>query len=134
MNPKLNTTFTNKELCKIAKFIYLIRPPYHALHEMADFDSYKPQEALDYYIFRLQRVAQLAKLTPGAVFLTYDNLVRKEGYDLIESYLNLKTPLERREMPERPVSRNIHSSFIEKGDEVHAKYLNRMKAMDLLMP
>jgi len=126
-----NESLTSKAVCKFCKFIYLIRPPTLALNIMVRENGYGPQQALNYYMFRLRRLAQLAKLTPGAVFLTYDNLVRNEECKLIEQYLNLKTALEPRLVPFDDIENIIHASIVDKGQEVYEKYLKYMNSLDL---
>jgi hypothetical protein len=47
-----------------------------------------------YYCFRLQRMCEMAKRTPGAVLLTWDDMISGLGFDVIERYIGLKQPLE----------------------------------------
>jgi len=127
-----NESLTCNEFCKFSKFIYLMRPAKFSINVMVQNDGYAPQQALNYYMFRLRRLSQLAKLTPGALFLTYDDLVRNEENKLIEEYLNLKTPLESQLLPFEDMGDVIHTSIIEKGQEVYEKYLRYMNGLDLL--
>ena len=43
-----------------------------------------------YYCFRLRRLYEMAKKTPGAIFLTWDDIKSKKKLELVENYLNIK--------------------------------------------
>jgi hypothetical protein len=71
----------------------MIRSPKAALNEIISrYPEYK-DTAFRYYAFRLRRICECARNTPGAVVLTWDNLNNGKGLDLIENYLDLKSPL-----------------------------------------
>jgi hypothetical protein len=89
-----NHQICSKSLYKSAKFIYLIRDPEKCVSQIVAYHKYKPEFAAKYYTFRLRRLCEMASKTPGAVFLTYDQLCNGFGVDLISNYLELKFPIE----------------------------------------
>jgi len=130
-----NESFNCDKLCEVCKFVYLIRPPKYTLNAILHAKLHNdPQHALNYYMFRLRRLSQMAKMTPGAVFLTYDDLVRGDEKPLIEEYLNLKTALEPCLLPFEDLEDIVHTSIVEKGQEIYEKYLRYMKSLPLHFP
>jgi hypothetical protein len=87
-----NCQISNKSIYDICKFIYLIREPIKALPNIVQ-KGFSPESAGDYYCFRLRRFCEMAVKTPGAILITYENLIdeniRKKKYDLIEKKLKL---------------------------------------------
>jgi hypothetical protein len=130
MTPSLHNHTFNGNLCQydqLCKFIYIIGPS-HCLNLI----EYAPQKALDYYEFRLARICQLANSTPQAVFLTWDDMVRGKGFDLIEEYLGLDTPIARKAV-NFSFEEKVPLALVDKGQEVYGKYLQKLKSMDLKM-
>lgn len=74
------------------KFIYVIREASAALNRMV-LNHKKPSFAERYYSLRLQRLSEMARFTPEAIFLTWEDLMTGRKLDLIEDYLRLKEPL-----------------------------------------
>ena len=72
------------------KFIYLIRPPEVVLGNIVEKEGMDLSCAIRYYTYRLRRICEMAKRTPGAVLLTWDDLCANRGIDLINEYLELK--------------------------------------------
>lgn len=89
-----NHQICSKSLYRSAKFIYLIRNPEQCVSQIVAYGKYKPEFAARYYTFRLRRLCEMASKTPGAVFLTFDQLSNGFGTDLINNYLELKFPIE----------------------------------------
>jgi len=88
-----NQQLQTKDAYEICKFIYVIRHPLNTLSLMISNNKTKPAFAFRYYSFRMRRLCEMAKRTPGAVLLTYDNIKNGKGIDLITDYLNLREPL-----------------------------------------
>lgn len=127
-----NPCISCKRLYQLCKFIYFIRSPRASLNEIAKTQLYKEAGMLSYYTFRLRRLCSMARQTPGAVFLTWDNVVAGQGYDLIEDYLDLNTPLQ----PEHDQFLNrfpdfVNYNLINKAEEAYEKYLYYMRQLDL---
>jgi hypothetical protein len=88
-----NINFSNKSLYSCLKFIYCIRSGTDTMNELISKYHYTPETGFNYYCFRLRRLYEMAHQTPGAVFLTWNNLADGKGLDLIDQYLELKEPL-----------------------------------------
>lgn len=88
-----NHSLQTKDAYKLCKFVYVVRPPERVLNELV-VAGYKPWAACNYYCYRLRRMCEMAKRTPGAVLLTYEDIITGRGLPLVEEYLNLKSTLE----------------------------------------
>jgi hypothetical protein len=75
-----NHYFTHKRLYEMCRFIYVIRDA-------------KSSKSVKYYTYRLRRICEMARCTPGAVLLTYDDIITGRCNPLLEDYLCLKEPL-----------------------------------------
>lgn len=88
----------NWQLCHrgfydMCRFIYMIREPEGTLNQLVRGHGYQPDFAVRYYCYRLRRICEMAKRTPGAVLLTYTDMATGEGLHLVDKYLSLKQPL-----------------------------------------
>jgi hypothetical protein len=79
----------------VAKFIYVIREPFPTINGIVSHHKYSPEAAVRYYCYRLRRLCEMAKRTPGAVLLTWDDLLTGRLDGEVEDYLNLKTPIQK---------------------------------------
>lgn len=127
-----NMNLTCKRLYDVCHFIYFVRPARATLNEIAKTCRYSEQGMFNYYVFRLRRIYEMAKRTPGAVLLTWENAKQGKGFDLIEDYLGLNTNLS----PEHQhfVARfpdQVNYSVIGKAEEAYEKYLFHMKHLNL---
>ena len=133
----LDELLFNHSLCcdyifEICQFIYLVREPRETLNNILQDVGYHPYSAYHYYRHRLRRLYEMARKTPGAVFLTWEDVVSGSGLRLIENYLNLKEPIQ-------PVtadsSKNLVHPFIVKAAEItYEKYLYKCRKLKLLVP
>ena len=85
---RYNYQFGNKSLYPLARFLYMVRPAAPTLTCLVT-GGYEPDFAARYYCYRLRRLAEMAKRTPGAILITPD----KPALDLVAEYLSLKQPL-----------------------------------------
>ena len=74
-------------------FVYVVREPADVLNMMVGNDKKTPSFAARHYTYRLRRLCEMAKKTPGAVLLTWEDLQTGQGIDLIEEYLGLRQPI-----------------------------------------
>ena len=116
-----NYQFSCKSLYPICKFIYMIREAEPTLNALVE-SGYRPDAALRYYTYRLRRICEMARCTPGAVLLTWQDI----KLPLIESYLNLKQPLE------LPVLSKVKTGLVkwplvEEGQKCYERYLFFLK-------
>ena len=89
-----NFQISSKDVYKYCKFIYVLRKPEVPISYLIANDKKKPSFALLYYKFRVRRLCEMAKRTPGAVFLTYEQLCAGQGIELIKEYLDLPSDID----------------------------------------
>lgn len=129
-----NMSFSCKKLYEFCKFIYVIRPPRPTLNEIITLQhvKYNEDSASRYYKFRLRRIFEMAKRTPGAVFLTWEDLSKGTAFSVIEKYLDLNTQLK----PEHfHFSASLHDKFSEKliqqCEESYERYFYQINKLEL---
>lgn len=131
-----NHYFAHKGLYKFAKFIYLIRDAKFTLNGIVK-ESWEANHLELYYTFRLRRIYEMARKTPGAVLLTHDDLITGRGFKVIEDYLNLKVPLELDESlfsKKRSHNPLLSSDNIERAQQTYERYLYLMRQMPISRP
>lgn len=89
-----NASLSCRKFYEFCKFIYVMRPARQSLGGIMSA-GYGEDEASRYYRFRLRRMCEMAKRTPGAVVATWDDLVRGDVLGEMESYLGLSVPLDK---------------------------------------
>lgn len=104
-----NISLTSKKFYEFCKFIYVIRPPRSSLNSFVRQANLGAEESSRYYRFRLRRMCEMAKRTPGAVLATWDDLAKGSAFSIIEEYLELKKPLK----PEHQHFVAEHNDYIE---------------------
>ena len=124
-----NANFSCEALHSIGKFIYLIREAKPSLNE----NSVHPRRSVEnYYRFRLRRIYEMASKTPGAVFLTWDDIRTGKGFPLIEDYLGLKEPLIAREdLFPKSIKDHYPFDLVERCQDAYEKYLYRLRNLKL---
>jgi hypothetical protein len=129
----LNGTLSCRAIFEACQFIYVIRSAQSALNAMwASNVQYSVKNLTEYYCFRLRRICEMAKRTPGAVLLTWDDLTSAAGLPLIEEYLELKKSLEPSIMHFIQNDEDfVPAEFISRGEESYERYLYYLKQLDL---
>jgi hypothetical protein len=131
-----NANLACTSLYDICKFIYFIRPAKPSLNELNLVKNidFTPENACLYYCFRMRRICEMAKNTPGAVLLTWDDLADGRGFALIEEYLHLKTQLSPAfyDFVEKDVDVVPHE-LVEKAQDSYERYLYYLRHLDLKM-
>lgn len=123
-----NASLSNKRLYELFKFIFVIRPARHSLNEIMRF-GYKEQGASSYYRFRLRRMCEIAKKSPGSLLLTWEDLARDSSLRIIEEYLGLSEflkPISLGEPPQEICSESVVESCQEAYDRYYY-YLNKLE-------
>lgn len=87
-----NFYFTNKAIYKLCRFIYLIREPKPTLNAIVDMKANAPGMTR-YYCYRLRRICEMARSTPGSVLLTWEDVYTGRAFPILEKFLGLKEPL-----------------------------------------
>ena len=83
-----------KEALPLCRFIYVVRSPETTLNMLVSNNKMKPSFAVRYYTYRLRRICEMAKRTPGAILYTFEDLKVGRGLDLLTDYLQLRHPVE----------------------------------------
>lgn len=124
-----NKDFSCKSIYPFSKFIYLIREPIITLQNISNYEKYH-LGAFRYYSFRLRRMYEMARNTPGAILVNYQSLVDKKDLKPIETYLYLKNKLKYTEfvenIPDKPIK-----EYKKLGQEVFEKYFYKFRNLDL---
>jgi hypothetical protein len=116
-----NFMLSSKAFYKICRFIYLVREARPSITNIIE-NQYKVLPAARYYAFRLRRICEMCKQTPGAVFLTWEDIATGRGLPLIKQYLNLKENLIKPEMP-MATQTELPLDIIQKAQESYERYL-----------
>ena len=126
-----NYEFCTKSAYTNCKFVYLIRSPEIVLGNLVEKEGMKLSCAVRYYTYRLRRLCEMAKRTPGAVLLTWEDLNANRGINLIDEYLELKTPIiyDSIFLEDFKEENNIRISLEDKNEvsETYQKYLYWLK-------
>jgi len=124
-----NKNFSCKAFYEFSKFIYVVRSPKSVLNEMIKLENFQETNALRYYQFRLRRIYEMCRSTPGAVYLTWDDLQKEESLPLVAQYLKLKEPLRFEPYPQFTDSA---SSAMEEAQDSYERHLFQIKQLDLI--
>lgn len=126
-----NYQLQTKHAYKTCKFIYVVREPENVLSYLINSQKIKPEFASKYYLFRLRRLCEMAKRT-GGVLLTWDDLKASRGLNMIESYLNLREPVNFTESYLNSYSKKFNTDLIGKArlsaaEDAYQRYLFWLK-------
>lgn len=129
----LNYCFQIKTVYKTCKFIYVIRDAEPTLNWLVEKNYFKPLQAQRYYLYRLRRLCEMAKRTPGAVVLNSYDIKHKVGGELITDYLDLTEPFEYGDFkfPEPQKEGLLSAPLVKEADEAFEKYWYFLKNQDL---
>ena len=119
-----NYQICHKKIYEACEFIYLIRNPRTAIKVA------KPKDAvfaLDYYIFRLRRIYEMAKETKGAIFLTWEDLVNNKGIQMIVKRLNLPDNIEFKEIQSSKQLLGLPKPLLQQAEDAYELCLYRIR-------
>jgi hypothetical protein len=119
-----NYQISHKIIYKACDFVYLIREPKSAIKVEKPKDA---TYALDYYIFRLRRLYEMAKETKNAMFLTWEDLVSGKGTQLISNKLNLPDEIKFNELKPTKQFLSLPKPMLKKAEEAYELCLYRIK-------
>jgi len=131
-----NHHLSTKAAYKECKFIYIVREPAAVLNLLIGNEKMKPSFAVRHYTYRLRRLCEMAKRTPGAVLLTWDDLIENRGISLIEDYLNLRQPIVYDPASLAPFKRTYSTDLVglqvrSKVEDTYQRYLYYLKSQNL---
>jgi hypothetical protein len=109
-----NYQISNKSMCKFCDFIYLIRDPKTFY-----------VENIDYYIFRLRRIYELAREFKG-MFLTWGDVISNKAVRFVENRLQLASKLNFEEIKENKSLKNKDLNKLETAYELCCYRLNKL--------
>ena len=112
-----------------AQFVYLIQDARRSLHSMQPTNPVTANINFRYYIYRLRRICEMARQTPGAMLLTsLGNL------NPLERYLNLKKPLCQHVSVPVELCRFVTTEQVRKAQESFERHYYYLRNQDLVMP
>lgn len=134
-----NRSFYTTAAYSKCHFVYVIREPEVPVSFLIANEKKKPTFAVRQYTFRLRRLCEMAKRTPGAILLTWRDLVDGKGMDLIQNYLNLKDPISYDPALLAPYIRTFSNNLIgvnllSETQDAYERYLYFLKNQKLVMP
>lgn len=134
-----NHSFSCRTLYDCCKFIYVIRPARQSLNEMYKTNkTYSKDSMVRYYRFRLRRICEMAKSTPNAILVTYDELISGKCFGIIEKYLKLINPLQHLdshgEIDLLSTENHFSEQVIEKAQDCYEKYFYYLSKLPLKRP
>lgn len=124
-----NTTYYIESMYRMCKFVYVISSAAKALPKIVD-EGYAPDKADAYYRFRLHRICEMGKRTPGAVVVTDDKMSKSLPY--IEKYLGLKQSLILEEKNKESTTR-VDPELIDRCQIAYERFLYYLKQQDLIV-
>lgn len=131
-----NHHLSTKVAYKECSFVYVVREPTVVLNLLVGNEKMKPSFAVRYYTYRLRRLCEMAKRTPGAILLTWDDLVENRGISLIQDYLSLKQPISFDPLSLSPFKRSYSNDLLglqvrSEVDDTYQRYLYYLKNQNL---
>lgn len=89
-----NFQFCCPSLYTQCKFIYVVREAKPTLSHLIKHKGYSTQGAYLYYTYRLRRLCEMAKKTPDAMLLTFDDIASTRAFTDLQTNLGLRKSLE----------------------------------------
>ena len=126
-----NILFTSKALYQCCKFIYVVRSALPTLIAITESKATLAQN-VRYYTYRLCRIYEMARKTPGAVLLTWEDMTAGR-FGPLESYLNLKEKLAGHEklFPNPPIKSFITGTLVNEAQDAYERYLYLLRNLPL---
>lgn len=123
-----NFYFSHKEIYKMCKFIYMIREPKPTLNSIVDLNS-NADCVTRYYCYRLRRICEMARDTPGSLLLQWEDVYTGRAFHLIERFLGLKEPLQPDQLLFVQPKPNpfVTTNMIETCQNAYERYLYYLK-------
>lgn len=125
-----NYQFQSKRLYDSCKFIYFIRDAKSTLGEVVKKRNESQSKTL-YYTYRLRRIFEMARKTPNAIWMTYDDLIAGRKIDFVEKYLYLREPLEINHKFEQTKHNNfISNEQISYAERAYERYYYKLSKLN----
>lgn len=124
-----NYQISHKEIYNFCDFLYFIRDPRTSINVLKLKDA---SFAVDYYIFRLRRIYEMAKETKG-VFLTWNDLISGKGMPFLLKVLNLPENLEFQDIKSDKRFIDLPKSLLKKAEDAYELCLYRLNNIQQLL-
>lgn len=124
-----NSSLASRDLYGQFRFIFVARPARHSLNEIIRA-GYDESGASSYYRFRLRRICEIAKRSPGALLLTWDDLAKDSSLRIIEDYLGLSEPLRMRP-PLEDGKESCSEKTVDECQRAYDRYYHYLDALEL---
>lgn len=130
-----NFSLSHKKFLEFSKFIYFIRSGRHTINELVKNKNFSISNCLLYYSYRMRRICEMARMTPGAILLTWDNLKDGKGMDLIKDYVGMKykADISKEKFKYSNSSSNIDYRILQKADECYERHYYYLRQLNLKM-
>lgn len=124
-----NATISSRRLYGMFGFIFVIRPARHSLNEILKC-GYSEAGASSYYRFRLRRICEIARRSPGSVLLTWDDLAKERSLRIIEEHLGLAAPLALPTL-DCPASESCSEATVQDCQSAYDRYFYYLGGLNL---
>jgi len=129
-----NPSMSHKSFFNFCKFIYVIRPARPSLNSIISTQGkiYSENYAANYYRFRLRRICEMARKTPRALFLSWDDLASGRAFSTIEEYLGLNDPIKvSHEDFVADYSDSVRESIVKESQDAYERYYYYLNNINL---
>ena len=128
-----NTQFYYKPFYAACRFIYVVRGAKGTLNTiMANkSDEHNAHTAFRYYAYRLQRICEMAKRTPGALWLTWTDVVQGKALPVVADYLGIDKNFASTVMPPGDEPDVMPLQVVEKAHDAYERFLYFSKSLNL---
>jgi hypothetical protein len=127
-----NHQFSFAPLLNFSKFIYLVNKPRLVMPSLVESNRYSPESCLNYYCFRLRKIYEMIRKTPGQNFKVFfdEEFILPDTYKKIQEFLDLKEEFSIRK--ENSVADfNVSNTILEKANECYEKYRFKIKELQM---
>lgn len=124
-----NASISSKSVYGAFRAIFVIRPARGSLNSIVRA-GYSPSSAASYYCFRLRRMCEAARRSPGAPLLEWDDLAKERSARIIKEYLGLSSPLAPASTDEeegRDICPESVIDYCQRAYERYYYYLSRLE-------
>lgn len=127
-----NTQFYYKPFYTACKFVFVVRGAKGTLNDLVAGEDaeHNAHTAFRYYAYRLQRMCEMAKRTPGAVWITWPDIAKGKALPLIADYLGLDG-FALNPMPQEESMDVVPLSIVEKAQDAYERFLFFSKSLNL---
>lgn len=120
-----NYQISHKRVYDFCNLLYLVRDPRSAVKISQPKDA---TVAINYYIFRLRRIYEIAR-DAGGIFLTWDDLVNRNGFSFVLDKLKLGDNVKFKEVQKEKSLLSPPSALLKEASAAYELCLFRFKKL-----